>query len=335
MEEWIGRVVKQDVIKSGLVLVAAGTSLEMTHIKLLEQHRVDLSELLWLPPSEYSDAALPDKSMKLASAYSKEMFDSIKRSRKVPLMDIKNELIPLVMDVANHQNVFNLIELIKAKGEYTHQHNIGVGVLSSLIGRWMELNESELALLALAATLHDVGKVRVSDELLNKPGKLTAEEFAEIKLHTRYGYEILNETVGLSPRAALVALQHHERADGQGYPLKLRNSQIDPLSRIVAVADVFHAMSSNRPYHAALPFHQVVTQMRNGAFGELDSRIVNIFLEKLFLHLIGHQIKLTDGRWGEVVYLNPHDDLHPLVKVEEQFIDLSQMRDLHIMEIVL
>jgi len=335
MEEWLGRVVKQDVIKSGLVLVAAGTSLDMTHIRLMEQHRVDLAELIWLPSVKESANELPIKSMQQASSYSKELFDSIKRHRKVPLMDIKNELIPLVSEVAAHQNVFNLIELIKAKGEYTHQHNIAVGVISTMIGKWMELGDSELALLTLSATLHDVGKVRIPDELLNKPGRLTSDEYAEIKLHTRYGYEILSETVGLSPRAALVALQHHERADGQGYPLRLKNAQVDPLSRIVAVADVFHAMSSKRPYHEALPFHEVVTQMRAGAFGELDSKVVNLFLEKLFVHLIGHQIKLTDGRWGEVVYLNPHDDLHPLVKVDEEFIDLSQTRHLHIMEIVL
>ncbi|THF84202.1 HD-GYP domain-containing protein [Cohnella fermenti] len=335
MEEWIDRVVKHDIIKSGLVLVAAGTRLDLTHMKLLEQHRVDFSELILLPYGAELAQRPPIKSMQQASSYSKGLFDDIKRTRKVPLMDIKNELIPLVSEIASYQSVFNLIELIKAKGEYTHQHNIAVGVISTMIGRWMELSESELTLLTLAGTLHDIGKVRVSDELLNKPGKLSAEEYGEIKLHTRHGYEILSETVGLNPRAALVALQHHERADGQGYPLKLRNSQVDPLSRIVAVADVFHAMSSKRPYHEALPFHEVVTQMRAGAFGELDSKVVNVFLEKLFVHLIGHQIKLTDGRWGEVVYLNPHDDLHPLVKVEETFVDLSQIRDLHILEIVL
>ncbi|MGO4276076.1 HD-GYP domain-containing protein, partial [Paenibacillus sp. TAF58] len=149
------------------------------------------------------------------------------------------------------------------------------------------------------------------------------------------GYNMLKETVGINYRVALVALQHHERADGTGYPLQLKDSQLDRMSRIVAVADVFHAMSSKRPYHEMMPFYEVVSRMRKGFFGELDPHIVSVFLTNLIQNLIGRTVKLTDGRWGEVIYINPTDDTHPLVKIEESFIDLSRERHIHISEVVI
>ncbi|MNR07874.1 Cyclic di-GMP phosphodiesterase response regulator RpfG [compost metagenome] len=146
---------------------------------------------------------------------------------------------------------------------------------------------------------------------------------------------MLRETVGINYRVALVALQHHERADGTGYPLQLKDSQMDKMSRIVAVADVFHAMSSKRPYHEMMPFHEVVFRLREGFFGELDPHIVSIFLHNIIYNLVGRQVLLTDGRWGEVVYINPTDDTNPLVRIDNSFLDLSRERHIHIKEVVI
>ena len=92
------------------------------------------------------------------------------------------------------------------------------------------------------------------------------------------------------------------------------------MSRIVAVADVFHAMSSKRPYHDMMPFYEVVSRLRKGFFGEFDPHIVSVFLQNIIYNLVGRQVLLTDGRWGEVVYINPTDDTHPLVKIEHSFL---------------
>ncbi|MDG0794880.1 HD-GYP domain-containing protein [Cohnella ginsengisoli] len=197
------------------------------------------------------------------------------------------------------------------------------------------MGDDEVALLSLAASLHDVGKVRIPDEILLKPGRLTADEYAQMKLHTVYGYEILKANSKINPRVAQVALQHHERNDGRGYPYGIRNSEMDAMSRVVAVADIFHAMSSRRPYHEPMPFYRVVSEMRNGSFGELDPHIVGVFLEQIIRHLLGRQVKLSDGRWGEVVYLDPQEDMHPLVKVGDGFIDLKRERHLNIEEIII
>ena len=101
------------------------------------------------------------------------------------------------------------------------------------------------------------------------------------------------------------------------------------------MADIFHAMSSKRPYHNPIPFYEIVSQMRKGKFGELDPYVVSVFLENIVKKMVGENVILTDGRIGEVVYLNPHDIETPLVKVDDEFIDLSKYSELHIMEISL
>jgi len=338
----LGKTTKNDITNAfGLVLVPAETVLDLESIKLLEQHRIDVSDIAI--KTDYSDST-PNSDMKPvsnpseehvqeATKYIKDLYEQIRIDGKIPLKEIKNDLMPIVQKAAKHPDLFELFDSVKTKDEYTYQHNIGVGVLSTLIGNWLRMNSEEIAVLTLAATLHDIGKLRISEDILLKPGKLTDDEYDEMKLHTIYGYQMLKDVPGIDPRVPLVALQHHEREDGKGYPQRIKRWQIDPMSRIVAVADVFHAMSSKRPYHDALPFYEVVNQMRKGFFGELDPKIVSLFLRNMIRNLIGQKVKLSDGRWGEVVYINPHDDTHPLVKVGEEFLDLSKERQIYIQEI--
>ncbi|WP_438447507.1 HD-GYP domain-containing protein [Gorillibacterium sp. sgz5001074] len=333
MDECLGMRLRDDVITgNGLVLIPAGTILAETHLRLLLHHRIPFDELRFGSIETEHDTAF--ELVREATQYAKDLFHRIRINRKIPLLEIKHELIPMVREAAEIPNLFKLVEAVKAKDEYTHRHTIGVSVLAAMLGHWLGLEESEITLLTMGATLHDVGKIRISDEILLKPGKLTDEEFTEMRRHTVYGYELLKEAAGLNPRVAFVALQHHERGDGTGYPLRLRTSQIDPLSRIVAVVDIFHAMSSKRPYHEALPFYEVVNRMRQGYFGEMDPYAVSVFLKNMVHSMLGKQVILTDGRFAEVIYINPHDDTNPLVKVQNEFIDLSREREIRIREVI-
>ncbi|WP_079911968.1 HD-GYP domain-containing protein [Paenibacillus sp. 32352] len=335
MEHLIGKQVKHDIINAyGATVLPARTIIDHEALTVLSNHRIPPEHIavvdLTLPEEDGEAAALLEQTV----AVSKELIVSIKRSRKIPVIEIRKEILPAIRQIAARDNLFQLFELVKAKDDYTYQHNIGVGVLSTLIGRWMNLSEPELANLSLAATLHDIGKVKIPDEILNKPGKLTDDEYELVKKHTIFGYEMLRDTRGISHRIALVALQHHEREDGRGYPFGLQKSKIDLLSSIVAVADIFHAMSSKRPYHEPLPFYEIVSQMQRGKFGELDPKIISLFVDNMIRRLVGKQVVLTDGRVAEVVYLNPHHMEAPLVKIEDEFIDLSKESSLQIREIL-
>lgn len=334
LQQLMGKRTKWDVTnRLGAVLVPAGKRLEQEHIHLMEQHRVDAFDVII--EAERGQATAAAKLSNRATEQSTDIFKRIAHSGHVPVGEIKGELLPIIREAAEQPDIFELFQAVKAKDEYTHRHNAAVGVLSTMIGRWMGLPEPELEQLALAATLHDVGKIRIPEHILNKPGKLTPDEFAEIKQHTVYGYHILQQTPGLDSRIARVALEHHERDDGNGYPHRKQEGQIDFFSKIVAVADIFHAMSSDRPYHKALPFHEVIREIRQGSFGALNPQVTTVFLDRIIRGLVGRKVKLSDGRTGETVHINPHDDTHPLVKVGPHFIDLSLQRELYIQEIML
>ncbi|MCD1260775.1 HD-GYP domain-containing protein [Paenibacillus athensensis] len=332
MDKLLGKVLKHDVIsKAGLLLVPARTKLTWGHIKLLQQHRVSSADLM------YASEALPTVAESLvaeASQYAEDLFYRIRRNRKVPLLEIRTELIPYIQQITEHPNLFEVLDSVKVKDQYTYKHSVGVGVLATLLGKWLKLDKAELAVLSLGATLHDVGKMRISQEILQKPDKLSEEEFSEVKRHTIYGYEMLKEALGINPRIPLIALQHHERVCGAGYPLQLKDPQIDDLSRIVAVADVFHAMTSTRPYQEAAPFHEVIDQLLDRTGNILDPYVVNVFLQNIAAGMVGRKVLLNDGQWGEVIYINPHDYLKPLVRINESFVDLSRERNVRICEII-
>lgn len=331
----LGKKTKNDIVHNGLVLVPAGIVLEYTHLDLLENYRVDREDIRLIEGTDDQPPQADDAVMTEAVQFTREMFDRVREVGQLDPEEFEHTLVPMILQISENKDMFQLFHTVKAKDEYTHQHNIGVSVLSTLIGRWLGWSDDEVALLSLAASLHDVGKIRIPDEILLKPGRLTAEEYAEMKLHTVYGYEILKASKKINPRVALVALQHHERDDGRGYPRGIRNREMDEMSKVVAVADIFHAMSSRRPYHEPMPFYKIVAEMRNGAFGELDPYIVTVFLEQIIRHLLGRRVKLSDGRWGEVVYLDPQEDMHPLVRVDDGFINLKLERHLHIDEIII
>ncbi|MFC4598428.1 HD-GYP domain-containing protein [Cohnella hongkongensis] len=337
MDHLIGQKVLTDVVnRYGVTIIPAQTVLNHESVKLLLNHKIDEFSLSLERVSEPAGDTPPHRQqLRQTVTRAKELILSVAASGEIPLADIREEVLPAVHELSDHPDLFELFEIVKAKDDYTYEHNIGVGILATLIGRWMDLNEEELSTLSLAATLHDIGKVNVPESILNKPGPLTEEEYEKVKLHTVYGYELLKDAPGVSPRVALVALQHHEREDGRGYPHGLDKSEIDLFSSIVAVADIFHAMSSERPYRKATPFHEIVSQMRQGKFGELNPQIVSLFLDNLMKKLLGRQVVLTDGRAAEVVYLNPHNMESPLVKAGEQFIDLARDRSVQIREVAL
>jgi len=257
----------------------------------------------------------------------------VRSSRLVLLADIRSEIIPAVLQFADNGHLYGLFSGWQDKEEYTYRHSIAVGVLSGLLGTWLGYSRPDVLKLITAALLHDIGKMLVPEHILNKPEKLTDHELRVMRHHTVLGYELLKETVGISHRQALVALQHHERLDGSGYPLGIGQDKIDEFSRIVAIADVFHGMISSKVYKDAAPFHEALVELEREAYNALDPTMTRVFINKFMSTLIGHSVKLTDGREGKIVLIQPMDPLRPLLQVGEQFIDLSKDFSLNISRI--
>ncbi|WP_338555378.1 HD-GYP domain-containing protein [Paenibacillus sp. KS-LC4] len=328
---FLGKQLAQDLYNHHGVLVApAHTILDQEQLDLIYRHAIELEERDIKRDKGKSQA---QGKMDGSTLYMAELFEQIRYAKQIPLLQIRENIIPSINELSELPDFYELLGALQSKDDYSYRHNIGVGVLSTLIGKWMGMNERDLMQLTMAATLHDIGKTKIPNEILNKPASLNTEEFDLMKKHTIFGYELLKDTVGINHVQALVALQHHERQDGSGYPLGLRSEQIAPFSKIVAVADVFHAMTSDRPYRKALPFYETLIQMNNNIFGEFDPQISKLFMDKMMQSMLGHQVLLTNDEIGSIVLINPQNALRPLVKINDNFIDLSRDTSLHILKV--
>lgn len=323
---FLGQRLKHDIFnKVGVLIIPARTVITEEHLNSLEMHHISVSrsDIYADEPSElavFESPALVDRSVLLI----RNIFEETKYTHIIPLADIQKHIIPVIQHTTEQSDLFSLFSWLKSSDDYTYRHTMAVAMISTLIGKWLQLKDNELMELTMAATLHDVGKMNVPSEILNKPGTLTDEEFETVKQHTIFGYNIIKATAGTTERQALVALQHHERQDGSGYPYGICNDHIDLFARIVAVADVFHAMTSKRVYRNAAPFYATLNEMYQYAFGKFDAKIVRIFLDKMMQALVGNEVLLTDGRKGVIVMINSHDPIHPLVRVDNVFVDLSK-----------
>lgn len=172
----------------------------------------------------------------------------------------------------------SLVTAIEAKDSYTQQHSSRVTALAAMIATQMGLSEAELTSLRFAGSLHDIGKIGVPDNILTKPGRLTEEEYEAIKGHSTKGEGIISH-IGLLPREKALILHHHERWDGNGYPDGLAGEQIPLLARIIAVADTFDAMTSDRPYRDGLPIEAAIEEIGANSGTQFDPVVVNSFME--------------------------------------------------------
>ncbi|HZG87651.1 HD-GYP domain-containing protein [Paenibacillus sp.] len=346
LEQWIGWGVKNDVFNaSGLLVVAANTTLTEMHIELIRKHGITLLPHHVAPPANGIAAPRPqpipqavpktnDAIVTKATEEMKEVFVRFRVGDPPSVSEMKSDLIPSVQEAIEFPTLFGLLSGLQAKDDYTFRHNIGVAVLSTMLGKWLNLDAEQLQTLTLAAALHDIGKVKIEDDILNKPGKFTDEEYALMKRHTTFGYDILQKRSELHAEVPLVALQHHERLDGRGYPHGITGDKMTYFSKIVAVADVFHAMTSNRVYRGEIPFYKVLMQMKDDAFGKMDPFLCNVFVRRMMEMSIGSEVVLSNDQRGSIVLIYPDDPVRPLVQVDGQFYDLRKHSQLKIEQLV-
>ncbi|OPG16317.1 HD-GYP domain-containing protein [Ferroacidibacillus organovorans] len=326
----IGKVLKDDMISQyGSIVLPRDKVLDEDDIRKAMKHPV-----LYQSRRDDPDPFNYQKTVNEATIQLQEIFRYARHHNRIPLDEVQRRFCPMVREISANPTLNKLLQALQAKDDYTIRHSVAVSILSTLIATWMGVGDSDLASITLAATLHDIGKMRVSDDILNKPGRLTQEEYAEMQKHTIYGYQMLKETVGASHRQALVALQHHERMDGTGYPLHLASNQISLFARIVSIADVFHAMSSKRIYHDELPLYQVLDELQSGMFGKFDAEIGNTFLVRMMETLVGDDVILTDGRIGTILLIHRHDPVRPLLQMENDYVDLSTQYHLKIASVI-
>jgi putative nucleotidyltransferase with HDIG domain len=239
---------------------------------------------------------------------------------------------PLVDNFKQEKDVVSLLLTLNGKDDYTYQHSVQVGILSYYISKWMGNTEQAALVAGKAGYLHDVGKSKINMTILNKPARLSEDEYTEMKKHTIYGYQIIEKSMN-QPDVAIAALQHHERLDGTGYPFGIKANKIHPLSKIVAVADIYSAMISSRVYQKERDMLHVLKEIHRVSFNEIDPQICIEFIKNMLPHFIGKKVTLSNGEVGTIIMTNPSDFFRPLIQINQQFLDLSIRRELEINKI--
>lgn len=298
--------------------------------------------------------------VKIESETSEAIIKSI-NSPKFKKSFLQNPVLKQLCENVNYfledvmsQNVLSGLNSIKSFDNYTYEHSIDTAVLSTIIAKKLLLDLGKLKQLAIGEFLHDVGKIFIDEKIINKPGKLTPEEYEKMKMHPVYGFELLKDVEETEGVTSHIPFQHHERQDGRGYPRGLRGSnKIDMgsltgllkfhegdklilLAEIAAIADFYDACISDRPYRRGLPPDLVLELINTGSGSQFNKELVDCFLKVVPKYPVGYEIKVKCGEYkdftGVVASLNLHQLSHPKIlllndnqtnKIKSIEIDLS------------
>lgn len=230
--------------------------------------------------------------------------------------ELLSKTISLVSPKQTTLDVFDMLHNMRQVNDSTYAHSLNVAIISRIIGKWLHFSNEELDTLTLAGLLHDIGKTKIPDEVLNKDEKLTDEEFQMIRNHPKYGYDIL-KSQPLNSHIKKAALMHHERCDGSGYPMGLTMEEIDDYALIIAIADVYDAMTAARSYRAPLCPFEVIAEFEKDGLQKYKPKYILTFLENIANAYQNNRVMLSDGTSARIVLLNHRRLSKPLVQLDD------------------
>lgn len=319
---------KNVVSVEGLILLRAGVELKASYIEHLQRLQIPAVYVVNpLAPDIEPPEIVSDRSRFALGSGIKTVTEQLqvnltnqtrqqgKRWAAFDVAQVKQALDTVISEVVSNRHALVHLQDIRTADDYTMSHSISVCILSAMVGASSGLNQAELRELGLGAALHDVGKVAIPKEILNKPGSLTPAEQAEMRQHTTWGFEILRKSPGIHLRVAHVAYQHHEQWLGGGYPRGLKGTQILEFARMVTVVDVYDALVSDRQYKKGLEPRRALRLMTEGSKGFFDPTYLKVFTSHIAVYPIGSILRLNDGSVAVVTEVRKGDVERPVVRV--------------------
>ncbi|MDF2679895.1 MAG: hypothetical protein K0R47_1085 [Brevibacillus sp.] len=343
----VGRTLAVDLFTdNGILLLPQETIITSAHVQLLQKQRiweVEVQQLLTEGTGVHITTQLLelDADEETIAAYvqaldkTRSLFDQVGQNGTPHLEQFSDIFCEVAEQSMKQLGLFRSLYVLEGADSYTYRHSLNVGILCSLIARLMKWSEDRIAFMGTAGFLHDLGKMKVPKEILLKPGKLTVEEFAEVQKHTVYGYEMIKQMEGSSDLLALCALLHHERLDGTGYPERRKGNDIPVECQVLAIADMFDAICSDRVYkERTSPFEAAQLLWKEACDGKLNIEIVSQFVRYIALLYVGARARLSNGEEVEVILIHQDEPMRPLVRRSGEFVDLRYERKLTIEKMI-
>lgn len=256
--------------------------------------------------------------------YQNNLTKSLYRNEPFRANELLKETMALLHQDAQEINIFDMLLNMHNKDESVYSHCIDVALISNVLARWLHFSEADQMMATACGLFHDVGKFMLPTGVLRKPGKLTPEEFEIVKTHTTEGFHLLGRYNSIPEPVKNTALMHHEKCDGSGYPYGLTGDEIDKFSKIVTIADIFDAMTSERAYRSAMCPFTVIKYFEDDGIQKYDMKYILTFLENVSNAYLNHRVTLSNGMEGNVIFINHDNYSKPVIRMENnEIIDLQ------------
>ncbi len=246
------------------------------------------------------------------------------------LFSISNDLIS---STDSKSSLINFISHLENFDDHTFSHSINVSLIAFTLGQWLGFEENQLKELAVAGLIHDIGKTEIDINIINKPGALDKKELEIIRGHALSGFRTI-EKQDIPYNVKMAVLMHHERYDGSGYPLGAKNDQISDYAKIVAIADIYDAMTSNRAYRDKYCPFEVIRCLYDEHLTKLDTQFLMTFLYNIAYCYLDNWVELSTGEEGKIVFINKYKPASPIVQVDNVMVDLSEETNISITKIL-
>lgn len=251
-----------------------------------------------------------------------ETIDQIlKNHGEVDLLKILNDVEAMVKTSGTSMHLLSMLQCIRRYDDLIYVHSMNVALICNVFAEWLHMSENDKQMLTVAALLHDIGKTAIPKEVLSKTSKLTDDEFEMIRRHPVTGYELI-KNLGLDDSIQQAILQHHERCDGTGYPNHELSANISDFAKIIAIADVYDAMTSNRSYREGICPFVVIDVLEKEGYRKYEPQFLLPFMERISQCYINASVRLSNGCEGEVIMLNPQHLSRPVIKVGNEYVNL-------------
>ncbi len=279
----------------------------------------------------YSQKIKRSKTFQEYSLHSTLVTETLKRqlegfvynNRPLEFDTLLNSVKSLITPGQTIIQYFDMLHNLRSSDDSVYGHSLNVAMISRILGKWLKWSPSDLDNLVIAGLLHDIGKITIPPEILNKEGKLTDEEFEQIRWHPRAGYELVRD-LKIDSRIKKAVLQHHERCDGSGYPMKADEIMLDDFAMVIAIADVYDAMTAARKYRAPLCPFQVIREFERDGYHKFKTEYLLTFLRHIATTYQNNRVILSDGQAAKIILLNQNSLSTPLVQLDDgSCIDLA------------